>query len=68
MVDPDSWSWRKSSYSNAGDNCVEVAALAGGGKAVRDSKRPTEGALLITWPAAHSWLTDVKTGRYDLPG
>jgi hypothetical protein len=32
--------WRKSSHSGSGDQCVEVAALPGGGLAVRDSKNP----------------------------
>ncbi len=30
--------WRKSRYSNGQANCVEVALLADGGRAVRDSK------------------------------
>ncbi|WP_055596897.1 DUF397 domain-containing protein [Streptomyces hirsutus] len=31
--------FRKSSYSQAESNCVEVADTAGGGRAVRDSKQ-----------------------------
>lgn len=30
--------WEKSSYSGSDGNCVEVAKLAGDGRAVRDSK------------------------------
>jgi hypothetical protein len=38
--------WVKSSYSTAtSGNCVEVAALPHGGRAVRDSKDP-DGAVL----------------------
>jgi hypothetical protein len=32
--------WRKASASGGEGNCVEVADLPDGGKAVRDSKRP----------------------------
>lgn len=35
---PPALAWRKSSLSAQQDNCVEVAALPGGGRAVRDSK------------------------------
>jgi uncharacterized protein DUF397 len=40
--------WRKASASGAENNCVEVADLPGGGKAVRDSKRPEIEALRYT--------------------
>lgn len=33
--------FRKSSYSGSGDNCVEVAKLPDGGRAIRDSKNPS---------------------------
>ncbi len=45
--------WRKSSRSSDKANCVEVA-VTGGAVAVRDSKHPTGGALIIpplTWIA-----------------
>ena len=38
--------WRKSRYSASEGNCVEVAALPGGGRAVRDSK-DTGGPVLL---------------------
>lgn len=40
--------WRKSSYSGAGndDNCVEVA-FAGPAVAIRDSKNPADGRLIL---------------------
>ncbi len=37
--------WRKSSFSNTGANCLEVARTRSGKVAVRDSKNP-EGAVL----------------------
>nr|WP_042189953.1 DUF397 domain-containing protein [Kibdelosporangium sp. MJ126-NF4]CEL18997.1 hypothetical protein [Kibdelosporangium sp. MJ126-NF4]CTQ95200.1 hypothetical protein [Kibdelosporangium sp. MJ126-NF4] len=59
MIDNDllaSAEWRKSSFSGGGDatggNCVEVAALADGSFAVRDSKNPGAGVLVFphtTW-------------------
>ena len=43
-MDLTSATWRKSSYSGGnGGNCVEVAVLAGGRRAVRDSKDPAGG-------------------------
>ncbi|MFJ9260950.1 DUF397 domain-containing protein [Streptomyces bacillaris] len=44
--------WRKSSYSDGGDNnCIEVADGYPGVIPVRDSKTPTGPALLIATPA-----------------
>lgn len=40
--------WKKSSRSGAGNNCVEVADLPDGGRAVRDSKNPTGPVLMFT--------------------
>jgi Domain of unknown function (DUF397) len=37
--------WKKSSYSGSEGNCVEVAKLPGGGRAVRDSKNTAGPAL-----------------------
>ena len=42
--------WRKSSYSNGGGNCVEVADLSGGARVLRDSKNPDDGPKLIFTP------------------
>jgi len=39
--------WRKSSHSGSGDQCVEVAALPGGGLAIRDSKNPELPSLIL---------------------
>jgi hypothetical protein len=43
--------WVKSSHSGGQSaNCVEIAALPDGGRAVRDSKNP-DGAVLVLTPA-----------------
>ncbi|GAA3229773.1 DUF397 domain-containing protein [Actinocorallia longicatena] len=39
--------WRKSTHSGSGDQCVEVAALPEGGRAIRDSKNPDGPMLMI---------------------
>jgi len=49
-VTNESLTWRKSSRS-AGGNCVEVAKVASGGMAVRDSKNP-DGPILRFAPNA----------------
>lgn len=41
-------SWRKSSHSGSGDQCVEVAAMADGLRAVRDSKNPAAPAIVFS--------------------
>ncbi len=51
--------WVKSSYSTAtSGNCVEIAALPDGGRAVRDSKNPDGLVLLLT---AGQWRRLVKS-------
>nr|WSY53045.1 DUF397 domain-containing protein [Streptomyces sp. NBC_00886] len=46
--DPTTAIWRKASASGGEGNCVEVAQLPFGVKAVRDSKDPDRGALRFT--------------------
>jgi hypothetical protein len=57
--------WRKSSYSNAGNNCVEVADC-GATRAVRDSKAPDGGQLTFSAQAWQAFTADVKRGRLAL--
>ncbi|WP_248963013.1 DUF397 domain-containing protein [Sphaerisporangium perillae] len=55
--------WRKSTLSGANnDNCVEVADLPGGGRAVRDSKYPSGPMLTFTSGAWRAFVHDVKRG------
>jgi hypothetical protein len=58
--------WRKSSWSQGAQNCVEVAGVADV-MAVRDSKAPTGPALVFGAAQWSAFLVDVKRGRHDLP-
>ncbi len=56
--------WRKSSRSSDQPNCVEVAITAGA-IAVRDSKHPIGGVLIVpplTWAAFTTALRDGELG------
>lgn len=58
--------FRKADSSDTG-GCVEVAALPGGGVAVRDTKNRDRGTQFYT---DHEWdcfVDGVKKGQFDLP-
>lgn len=58
--------WRKSSYSNGnGGNCVEVADLTDGGRAVRDSKNPHGPALVFTRAEWAAFTAGVRASEFD---
>ena len=58
--------WRTSSFSSdQGGECVEVADLDGGGRAVRDSKNPTGPVLTVTVAAWSAFTTGVRAGEFD---
>ncbi|KAA2254930.1 DUF397 domain-containing protein [Solihabitans fulvus] len=58
--------WRKSSFSSdQGGNCVEVAALADGLMAVRDSKAPEAGTVTFTRAGMAAWIDGIKAGEFD---
>ncbi|MGQ0779270.1 MAG: DUF397 domain-containing protein [Pseudonocardiales bacterium] len=58
--------WRKSTYSNGyGGQCVEVADLDGGHRAVRDSKNPTGPALSFTSVEWATFTTGIRNGEFD---
>ena len=57
--------WRKSRASNPSGCCVEVAELAGGAIAVRNSRHPSGPALVYTRAEITAFLTGVKNGEFD---
>jgi hypothetical protein len=65
MIDLSNAEWRKASRSTSGNGgCVEVAANLPGLVAIRDSKRPEDGAHVVAPVAFAAFLADVKAGRY----
>lgn len=49
------------------DGCVEVAHLAGGGVAIRDSKDERKPAHVFDREEWSAFITGVKNGEFDLP-
>lgn len=66
MNDLSQAQWRTSSYTNGGNACVEVADNLDRVTAVRDSKRPEGGALVLDHATFTRFLDDVKAGHFDL--
>jgi Domain of unknown function (DUF397) len=58
--------WRKSSYSGANNNCVEVAGNLPRIVAVRDSKDPDGPALVISREEWGTFAAGLKAGQFDL--
>ena len=57
--------WRKSSFSAAG-NCVEFAKLGHDGEvAVRNSRFPEGPALVYTRPEIEALIQGMKSGEFD---
>lgn len=63
----DSPRWFKSSYSNNGGACVEVAANVAASRGtvpVRDSKHPSGPVLTVPANAFASFVAGVKAGEF----
>ncbi|MGY0460398.1 DUF397 domain-containing protein [Kitasatospora sp. cg17-2] len=57
-------SWRKSSYSQNGGNCVEVAPAVPGLVPVRDSKDPEGPALAFPSDAWSAFVAAIQAGEF----
>jgi hypothetical protein len=65
-VDSEVLDWRKSTFSNgSGGACVEVANLADGAIAVRDSKDRTGPVLAFTRAEWNAFLAGARAGEFD---
>lgn len=66
MTDLSQAAWRKASRSQNNGGCLEIAANILEGVAVRDSKRPDEGAHVVERAVFAAFVADVKSGRFDI--
>ncbi|MQA62151.1 MAG: DUF397 domain-containing protein [Actinophytocola sp.] len=57
--------WRKSRHSNPSGNCVELAELAGGRIAVRNSRDPNGVMLVYTRADFANFVAAAKDGGFD---
>jgi Domain of unknown function (DUF397) len=57
--------WVKSSLSFSNGNCVEVANLASGAVAVRNSRHPEGPVLRFTPDEWHAFLGGARNGEFD---
>jgi hypothetical protein len=58
-------SWRRSRYSGATGNCVEVAPLGTGDVAVRNSRFPNGPVLIYTRDEMAAFLSGARAGEFD---
>ncbi|MQA06987.1 MAG: DUF397 domain-containing protein [Pseudonocardiaceae bacterium] len=61
---PVGTAWRKSSYSGAGNDCVEVA-MTSGGAVVRDSKNPRTELLSMSRRDWYALMGAARDGKLD---
>ncbi|WP_322747722.1 MULTISPECIES: DUF397 domain-containing protein [unclassified Frankia] len=63
--------WRTSSFTGGANGgggtteCVEVAALADGRIAVRNSNHPDRGTVFFTRTEMDAWIKGAKAGEFD---
>jgi hypothetical protein len=58
--------WRTSSYSTGAGQCVQVAELSDGGRAVRDSKNPGGQPHFFALGEWDAFVKGVRAGASDL--
>lgn len=58
--------WQKSSFCNGAATCVEVAPLANGSVALRDSKEQDAPVLVFTPEEWTAFTAGVREGEFDL--
>ena len=61
----DGVTWRKSRHSNPSGNCVELAGLADGTVAIRNSRHPAGPALLCGPAEFAAFLAAARDGEFD---
>jgi hypothetical protein len=64
MVDLSAAAWRKSSHSQQGGNCVEIADGLPGVLPIRDSKDPEGPSLTFTAEDFTAFVQGVKNGTF----
>ncbi|MFB9628879.1 DUF397 domain-containing protein [Nonomuraea helvata] len=57
--------WRKSTFCNGASTCVEVAPLADGNVALRDSKVQDGPVLVFTQAEWAAFTAGVREGEFD---
>lgn len=57
--------WRKSSFSLANGECIEMRALSDGTIGVRDSKDPEGGILRFSRGEIDAFLRGAQVGEFD---
>lgn len=60
--------WGSPSVCPSGSGCVEIAALPGGGAAIRDGKDPTGAQLRFDAEEWAAFVAAVKAGQFDPSG
>ncbi|WP_214327231.1 DUF397 domain-containing protein [Nonomuraea sediminis] len=65
-IDSTAAAWRKSRFCNGSSACVEVASLADGNVALRDSKQQDGPVLVFTPEEWAAFVAGARDGEFDL--
>lgn len=57
--------WRKSTFSDGGGSCVEIAKLPSGNTLVRNSNHPDAGTVEFTPAEMTAWVKGCAAGEFD---